>query len=650
MEGAWVLRSLVLPALSEPLDLAHMALALPCALAHPCIDLCQRLLGQNAFRSALADALVSSVLEQREHTIRAIRSTRPFADICLCVEESKNKEALIWACSKLPRCLGVRASDETKKHLGTLYRRTKGILRETMEGVSVLIVYNDLPAGASETDLDVVRSAGEVSRTLQALGVPSRTATMSSVSSLLAAFQSHADLCASSSRAGVVFNMCENADTRTSPRELSRLESAVALVSESLGLGCTGSSAQCALLTLDKAQTKAALRLAGCPVPADVLVTPATTREGFAAQLREAVPAGLVLVKPAAADASEGITCRDSVYDAGTAEGVAGAWARAELLRETMRMDVLVEQLVGTGDLNVSLVDFGPEAGGLRAVAVAEVDMSTRPEGLPRIVDYNSKWAEGSVEWDTCVRHLPARIPAALERRACEVALRAWAATGARDYARVDLRFELDAACEHGGRVWAIEVNGNPDISLDSGFGVSIAHAGVSFADFVACTVRNAARRARRGDPAMTPRRRPSTAPAVDVAVCSREDFAARCSKPHAAAGHALALYLEARGQGEAGVAGAAVGWLAAGEDRDAPGAWVLEWVEVAEQRRKQGVGRALVEHALEMLRGKGARVVAARASEKDRWFLRTCGFDHRGSIENWFAPHEHLALLVRYL
>eukprot|EP00727_Mastigamoeba_balamuthi_P008621 m51a1_g4381 hypothetical protein (115) ;mRNA; f:333644-334046 len=108
MEGAWVLRSLVLPALSEPLDMAHVALALPCALARCCIDHCRGRHAESAFGYALADALVSAVLEQRERTVAAIRSTRPFMDVRMFdfCNEKKEQEALVWACSKLPRCLG----------------------------------------------------------------------------------------------------------------------------------------------------------------------------------------------------------------------------------------------------------------------------------------------------------------------------------------------------------------------------------------------------------------------------------------------------------------------------------------------------------------------------------------------------------------
>eukprot|EP00727_Mastigamoeba_balamuthi_P008618 m51a1_g4379 hypothetical protein (334) ;mRNA; f:327097-328349 len=143
MEGAWVLRSLVLPALSEPLDMAHVALALPCALARCCIDLCENR-REYTFGRALADALVSAVLEQRERTVAAIRSTRPFMDVRMFdfCNEKKEQEALVWACSKLPRCLGVAHSEETQRHLGALFRRPRGALelplKRTLETVVTL--------------------------------------------------------------------------------------------------------------------------------------------------------------------------------------------------------------------------------------------------------------------------------------------------------------------------------------------------------------------------------------------------------------------------------------------------------------------------------------------------------------------------------
>jgi D-alanine-D-alanine ligase len=71
-------------------------------------------------------------------------------------------------------------------------------------------------------------------------------------------------------------------------------------------------------------------------------------------------------------------------------------------------------------------------------------------------------------------------------RRLSEVALAAFRLTACRDYARVDMRMD-DA-----GRVYVLEVNGNPDIGPNAGFARALRVAGISYEDFVDDMVRQA--------------------------------------------------------------------------------------------------------------------------------------------------------------
>jgi D-alanine-D-alanine ligase len=58
----------------------------------------------------------------------------------------------------------------------------------------------------------------------------------------------------------------------------------------------------------------------------------------------------------------------------------------------------------------------------------------------------------------------PASLDGALERRSVDVARRAWQLLGGEGYGRVDMRITPD------GSPYVLEVNPNPDLSIDAGY------------------------------------------------------------------------------------------------------------------------------------------------------------------------------------
>ena len=86
---------------------------------------------------------------------------------------------------------------------------------------------------------------------------------------------------------------------------------------------------------------------------------------------------------------------------------------------------------------------------------------------------------EGTPEYAGTKGVCPADLPPEVEKRAKEIALRAYRLMGLRDYGRVDMR--LDSK----GNLFILEVNPNPDISDDAGFARSARSYGLSFDEII---------------------------------------------------------------------------------------------------------------------------------------------------------------------
>ncbi|MGH2566705.1 MAG: D-alanine--D-alanine ligase family protein, partial [Bacteroidota bacterium] len=92
---------------------------------------------------------------------------------------------------------------------------------------------------------------------------------------------------------------------------------------------------------------------------------------------------------------------------------------------------------------------------------------------------YNAKWMQGTPEFIGTVGVCPAQIPAEVERKAKEIALKVYRVMGLRDYARVDMRLTKNLT------PYVIEANPNPDISDDAGFARSARAYGLSFEETI---------------------------------------------------------------------------------------------------------------------------------------------------------------------
>lgn len=268
-------------------------------------------------------------------------------------------------------------------------------------------------------------------------------------------------------RADVIVNLCEGLGG------VGGGESQVTGLLELTGIPFTGSGSECLSLVLHKARTKWLLRGAGLPT-AGFHYLPA----GRPVAEDEVVPllsSGPVIVKPAHEDASLGIGPDSVARDADA--------LMLQVNRVRSRYgDVMVEQFLPGREFNVGVLALPAP----RLLPLAEIEYQPGASGL---VSYDAKWTPGTADYGGTPVRCPARVSDELAAEIQRVSLAAFALTGARDYARVDLR--LDA----GERVFILEVNANPDISPSAGLARAILVSGMSYNEFVARLVETAARR-----------------------------------------------------------------------------------------------------------------------------------------------------------
>ena len=262
------------------------------------------------------------------------------------------------------------------------------------------------------------------------------------------------------------FNLCESLAGDT------RLESAVPLILELLGVPFTGSPPDALRYALYKDRVKKRLAAAGVPTPnACVMTGPDDPC---------ALPFPLI-VKPVREDGSVGISSKSVVTND------ADLRARVAQITRAFRQPCLVEEFIDGRELNVAL--FGYPAA--RVLPLSEIDFSALPRHLPAIVSYEAKWKAGSAD-DLGTRPvLHPQLPNAVAARVRKVAVEAFRAVGMRDYGRVDVRLAKS------GVPYVVDVNPNCDLSRDAGMARAAAAVGIDYAALVKLLVRYALRRGR---------------------------------------------------------------------------------------------------------------------------------------------------------
>ena len=262
------------------------------------------------------------------------------------------------------------------------------------------------------------------------------------------------------------FNLCESLAGD------ARLESAVPLVLELMGIPFTGSPPEALSHGLYKDRVKRRLERAGVPTPPARVMASATDACDLPFPL---------IVKPVHEDGSVGITQRSVVFNE------AELRERVGELTAQLRQPCLVEQYIAGRELNVALIGY-PTA---RVLPLCEIDFSKLPPGSSPIVSYDAKWADGSEEWRGTEPVLHPQLPGNVAARVRKVAVEAFRAVGVRDYGRIDIRIAQN------GVPYVVDVNPNCDLSRSAGMARSAAAVGIDYTSLIKLLVRYALRRRR---------------------------------------------------------------------------------------------------------------------------------------------------------
>jgi len=256
----------------------------------------------------------------------------------------------------------------------------------------------------------------------------------------------------------VIFNLCDDGF-----RGDYTLEPHVAIMFDILNIPYTGNNYFTIALCQNKARAKDILTFNNVLTPKFQVFTSAERK--LNPELRFPM-----IVKPIREDGSVGIRER-SVVD------------NEEQLKEEIdhiinlhKQEALVEEFIDGREFNVSLI------GNRRPIVlpVAEIDFSEMPDHLPRIVSYRAKWVRQSIAYKKTPVICPANIDEKMKKLIEETARKCYKIFGCTGYIRIDFRYDNKEE-----KLYALEVNPNPDISEDAGLVRAAAAAGINYQDLL---------------------------------------------------------------------------------------------------------------------------------------------------------------------
>lgn len=254
----------------------------------------------------------------------------------------------------------------------------------------------------------------------------------------------------------IAFNVCERFNG------VSLYEPHIASMLELLNIPYTGSGPLTLATCINKIRVKEILSYHGIPTP---------SYQVFYSKYKKLDPTLRfpLIVKPSCMDNSIGITNDSVVF---TEEQMR---SKVGFLLKTYNQPVLVEEFIDGRELTVGII------GNTRPIVlpVTEQSFCDVPEGMQKILGYESKWYEDNPLSKDDSIICPAPIPKYLEAKIKKVALDVYEILGVRDYGRVDIRLSKDNV------PYVLEMNPNPGISAHCYIPTAARSIGITYEEMI---------------------------------------------------------------------------------------------------------------------------------------------------------------------
>ena len=104
-----------------------------------------------------------------------------------------------------------------------------------------------------------------------------------------------------------------------------------------------------------------------------------------------------------------------------------------------------------------------------------------------------------------------------------------------------------------------------------------------------------------------------------------------------------------------ADVDGEPAGWVCLGPTPCTEGTFDIYWIAVSPQRQGRGLGKALMEHAENLIRGRGGRMIVVETSGTERYhatrqFYLRAGYQEAARIKDFYAPGDDKVVFTKHL
>lgn len=252
----------------------------------------------------------------------------------------------------------------------------------------------------------------------------------------------------------LVFNLCDDGF-----RNDSLLEAHIPAMLDILQIPYTGANFLTLATCVNKARTKELLSFHDIPTPEFQVFYRNSERLDRCLKFP-------LIVKPLHEDASIGLKKESVVKNRKQLR------ERVEVVMKNYSQPALVERFIGGREVYVGILGNGDN---LMVLPISEIVFDRRLSPTAKICSYEAKWMpESKAHKDTPVQ-CPAELDQELEKRLIEIAKKAYSLTKCQDYGRVDFRID------ENNQSYVLEVNPNPDLSLDAGLAKMGRAAGMDY-------------------------------------------------------------------------------------------------------------------------------------------------------------------------